>query len=159
MNKIIYSVLVALITLIAITAIFLPWNQLTLQSRKYDLLHQETYQTRVPATFQITTQCVAQDDHFAIVVTLDQATINHHDVKLLVVDGREKETPTQQLYPSIGIVNDFGLSLVPSGFTTDQKEGLVLIYQTDIAHPQLYVWVYYHTDDGQSHNYYMELAA
>lgn len=157
MNKYIYILFVSVIVVLAITAIFFPWSQLTYQTHKNDLLAQENFETISPNDFSINIQTISQEGHYTVIVTFDDAQTDLTHFKALLVDGREVTNPTNQFYPSIGLISDFDLSLVKENFDAVRQQGIVLIYETDIAHPLVYVWVSYTCEDGSSEQHYFAL--
>lgn len=88
-----------------------------------------------------------ENDKYSYVVTFDNVSVVNKNVKILVADSSKKDN--KEYYPSFGIVDNKGYSIIPSNSEKKEKEVKgVNLTVVDVDKIE-YLLVYYSSNDNE----------
>ncbi len=128
------------------------------RSVKQELFAQTEYQTVIPEV-EIEAILRVENSQFKVSVILGQATTPLNKLKLLVVTNSSLASQSSEIFPSLGLIDQQEINLIPSGQVTDtNKTGIILSYVSNSNIAEVLVYLNYLDSNNQSVTHYLKLT-
>lgn len=155
MKKANFLVGVLMVFFVAVMSYFIFFTKPKYNYSEYDLRKEEllntisysSYNNHFEIKANVTTLA---NGKYSIVITIDNIQKRLDNVKLLLISGNEKLTPTDTLYPSKNILFKEEFALIPLGLETSDKakHGINLNFISEEEVNIVYIFISFVGDEG-----------
>ena len=113
------------------------------QKTKAELFEQSQYQSSL-AEAGIEAILRVEDNQFKVSVIIGNATTTLNELKILIIENSQSAKTGDKIYPSLGLIDNQIINLVPSGPISDvNKTGLILSFVSNTNIGEVLVYISY----------------
>jgi hypothetical protein len=99
-----------------------------------------------------------ENNQFKVSVIIGNANIAMNDLKILIIENSSNARSSERIYPSLGLIDNQRINLVPSGPVTElNKTGLILSFDSSSNISEVLVYLSYLDQQNVRVNRYIKL--